>query len=91
MYAIRSYYDFKEVVTDDPNGPKGMFPFYLPGFEGQKGVYPISSDTIILPEGNLNVQPEPEVALICQLSYEGERLVITSYSIHYTKLYDREK
>ncbi len=66
--------DFKEVVTDDPNGPKGMFPFYLPGFEGQKGVYPISSDTIILPEGNLNVQPEPEVALICQLSYEGERL-----------------
>ncbi len=66
--------DFKEVVTDDPNGPKGMFPFYLPGFEGQKGVYPISSDTIILPQGDVNVQPEPEVALLCKLSYEGDRL-----------------
>ncbi|MDD4856037.1 MAG: DUF5718 family protein, partial [Sulfuricurvum sp.] len=22
--------DFKDVLTDDPNGPKGMFPFYIP-------------------------------------------------------------
>lgn len=62
--------DFKEVVTDDPNGPKGMFPFYIPGREGQIGVYPISSDTIILPKEECNVQPEPEVALMCDLQYD---------------------
>lgn len=64
--------DFKDVVSEDPNGPKGMFPFYLPGAEGQLGIYPISSDTIVLPNEECNVQPEPEVALICDLSYDGE-------------------
>ena len=64
--------DFKDVLTEDPNGPKGVFPFYVPGREGQLGVYPISSDTIILPAEACNVQPEPEVALICELEYDGE-------------------
>lgn len=67
--------DFREVVTDDPNGPKGMFPFYIPGREGQIGVYPISSDTIVLPAEECNVQPEPEVALICDLAYGAEGCV----------------
>lgn len=62
--------DFKEVFTEDENGPKGMFPFYLPGFDNRLGVYPLSTDTIILPEGDLNLQAEPEVALICEISYE---------------------
>lgn len=61
--------DFKDVLTEDPNGPKGMFPFYVPGHEGQLGIYPISSDTILLPNEECNVQPEPEVALICDLMY----------------------
>lgn len=64
--------DFKDVITEDPNGPKGMFPFYIPGREGQLGVYPISSDTILLPQEVCNVQPEPEVALICEFSYDEE-------------------
>lgn len=64
--------DFKEVVTEDPNGPKGVFPFYIPEREGQLGVYPLSCDTIILPDEACKVQPEPEVALICDLSYDGE-------------------
>lgn len=62
--------DFKDVLTEDPNGPKGIFPFYVPGRAGALGVYPISSDTIILPEEECNVQPEPEVALICDLEYD---------------------
>ncbi|MDP1783917.1 MAG: DUF5718 family protein [Sulfuricurvum sp.] len=62
--------DFKEVVTDDPNGPKGVFPFYIPGREGYLGVYPLSSTQLILPEEKCNVQIEPEVALICDLSYD---------------------
>lgn len=64
--------DFKDVITEDPNGPKGMFPFYIPGREGRLGVYPISSDTIVLPKEACNVQPEPEVALICDLSYDAD-------------------
>lgn len=62
--------DFKDIITEDPNGPKGMFPFYIPGREGQLGVYPISPDTILLPQEVCNVQPEPEVALICEFSYD---------------------
>ena len=61
--------DFKEVITDDPNGPKGMFPFYVPQRSGYLGVYPLSSDTIILPKEECNVQMEPEVALICDITY----------------------
>ncbi len=61
--------DFKDVITEDPNGPKGIFPFYVPGFENQLGVYPLSDDTIILPEAEVNVQAEPEVALLCEISY----------------------
>lgn len=64
--------DFKDVVSEDPNGPKGVFPFYIPGREEKLGVYPLSCDTIILPKEPCNVQPEPEVALICDLAYDAE-------------------
>lgn len=62
--------DFKEIVTDDPNGPKGMFPFYIPERHGYLGVYPLGSNTIILPKEECNVQIEPEVALICDITYD---------------------
>lgn len=68
--------DFKDVVTDDPNGPKGVFPFYIPRRKGQLGIYPLSSDTIILPQEECNVQMEPEVAFICDLEYDGEGKII---------------
>jgi hypothetical protein len=64
--------DFKDIITEDPNGPKGMFPFYIPNREGQLGIYPISSDSIILPPRECNVQPEPEVGLICDFTYDDE-------------------
>jgi hypothetical protein len=64
--------DFKDVVTEDPNGPKGMFPFYIPNREGQLGIYPISCESILLPNEVCNVQPEPEVALICDFEYDSE-------------------
>lgn len=66
--------DFKDVITEDPNGPKGMFPFYIPGFDNQLGVYPLSDDTIILPDGEANVQAEPEVGLVCDITYENGRV-----------------
>lgn len=61
--------DFENVDVADENGPKGIFPFYIPGREGRIGIYPLSSHTIILPEGDVDVQPEPEVALLCDLTY----------------------
>ncbi len=64
--------DFKDVITQDPNGPKGMFPFYIPQRAGKLGVYPLSHTTIILPLESCNVQPEPEVALVCTLTYDEE-------------------
>jgi hypothetical protein len=68
--------DFKEVITDDPNGPKGMFPFYVPGRDGYLGTYPLSSDTIVLPKEECNVQIEPEVALICDITYDSNGTVM---------------
>ncbi|MDD5051823.1 MAG: DUF5718 family protein [Sulfuricurvum sp.] len=68
--------DFKDILTEDPNGPKGMFPFYIPNRDDQLGVYPISSETIILPNEVCNVQPEPEVALICDLEYNNDGKII---------------
>jgi hypothetical protein len=67
--------DFKSLEVADENGPKGIFPFYIPGFTTQVGVFPLSSDTIILPEDtSLNVQAEPEVALECTLRYENGKV-----------------
>jgi len=68
--------DFKNLEVADENGPKGIFPFYMPGSESPIGVFPLSSDTIQLPaDATLNVQAEPEVALECRLRYENGRVV----------------
>jgi hypothetical protein len=70
--------DFKNVITDDEAAPKGMFPFYLPKScaiaATQLQTYPLSSTTIQLPNKEENVQAEPEVAIICDLSYENGKL-----------------
>jgi hypothetical protein len=64
--------EFKDIVTSDEAAPKGMFPFYLPGNTDAKDIlstYPLSSDSITLPQAKVNVQAEPEVALLCKLGY----------------------
>ncbi len=67
--------DFKDLEVADENGPKGIFPFYMPGRGTQIGIYPLSSDTVRLPEDRtLNVQAEPEVALECRLRYENGKV-----------------
>lgn len=68
--------DFKALDVADENAPKGIFPFYMPGFETQIGTFPLSHDTLLLPEEvTLNVQAEPEVALECSLRYEEGKVV----------------
>ena len=70
--------DFKDIITADEAAPKGMFPFYLPQHvESAKEIlntYPLSSDTIKLPNTDVNVQAEPEVGLICRLEYDNGKL-----------------
>ena len=75
--------DFKDVITEDEAAPKGIFPFYLPCKKQSESerprdmlsIYPLSSDTLELPKESLNVQAEPEVALVCELSYENDALI----------------
>ncbi|PNV82454.1 MAG: hypothetical protein C0627_09805 [Sulfurimonas sp.] len=70
--------DFKDIITADEAAPKGMFPFYLPlHVDNAKEIlntYPLSSSTIKLPNKELNIQAEPEVALICKLEYINNKL-----------------
>jgi hypothetical protein len=69
--------DFVNITTIEENAPKGMFPFYLPSSETFLGTYPLSNSEIIYPkdiaEGNL--QMEPEVALICEVIYQDNKII----------------
>jgi len=68
--------DFKDVKVDDENAPKGIFPFYLPHTDkGFLSTYPLSSKTQALHGLDENIQAEPEVALLCDLSYENGKVV----------------
>ena len=66
--------DFKDIITADEAAPKGVFPFYIPNNKTFLGTYPISNDTIKLPAEEVNVQAEPEVALICKLTYKDGKI-----------------
>ena len=57
--------------------PKGIFPWYAPGYDGFLGEFPLSHDAILLPESDspLNLQIEPEVGLACQVMWQGDTVV----------------
>ncbi|MEA3331784.1 MAG: DUF5718 family protein [Campylobacterota bacterium] len=75
--------EFKNIVTAEEVAPKGIFPFYLPKqratAEKQRyltankmlSTYPISSNSLLLPKEDVNIQAEPEVAIICRLEYQN--------------------
>ncbi|TCP92192.1 hypothetical protein EDC44_12534 [Cricetibacter osteomyelitidis] len=68
--------DFKEVKTEEAIQPKAIFPFYVPASEaGFLSVYPLSNEQIQFPHDNAdNLQIEPEIALICELQYENQKV-----------------
>ncbi len=68
--------DFKDVITGEPQAPKGIFPFYLPGSERFLGVYSIGTESLQLPSYEANAQVEPEIALLCDLVYSDTKEVI---------------
>ena len=71
--------EFKEIITAEEAAPKGMFPFYLPHNPHTSAkeilkTYPLSADTIKLPSENVNIQAEPEVGLVCDITYKNEKI-----------------
>jgi hypothetical protein len=72
--------DFEGLEIRDARAPKGVFPFYVPLAAGTHSDhflhrYPISSDRIRLGSQTERHQIEPEVALLCDLEYDAERVV----------------
>ena len=67
--------DFKSLEIADASAPKGIFPFYVPGVrEHFLGRMPVSSTTMTLGSADEKHQPEPEVALLCDLEYASGRV-----------------
>ena len=67
--------DFKNVVTTEPDAPKGLFPFYLPGSETFLGHYAIGTERLELPEYEANAQMEPEIAVLFDIIYDEDHSV----------------
>lgn len=86
--------DFKEVMTEEESAPKGIFPFYIPQSKTFLGVYPLSTDTIKLPDADSKVQAEPEVALLCKIAFDESGDVLNVAPTHFAAFNDvsiREK
>ena len=67
--------DFLNVKTDEPNAPKGIFPFYLPNSESFLGIYSVCQEKIKLPEYEANAQVEPEIAVSFEIEYDENKNV----------------
>ncbi|WP_319448562.1 MULTISPECIES: DUF5718 family protein [unclassified Mycobacterium] len=72
--------DFVNVRSGADDGieaPKGIFPWYAPGYDSFLGEFPLSHDEIKLPESDtpLNLQIEPEVGLACEVKWQGDTVV----------------
>lgn len=65
--------DFVNVASQG-EAPKGIFPWYAPGYGSFLGDFPLSHDSIKLPHSDtpLNLQIEPEVGLACEVTWAGD-------------------
>ena len=68
--------DFENVKTKEPDAPKGIFPFYLPGHESFLGIYPVERETLTLPDYEANAQVEPEIAIHFHIDYDENHKVV---------------
>jgi hypothetical protein len=80
--------DFENVITVEPNAPKGIFPFYLPHSETFLGVYSIGTDTLQLPTYEANAQVEPEIAVLFDILYDDKQNVIDLKAQKFTTFND---
>jgi hypothetical protein len=80
--------DFKNVVTEAADAPKGIFPFYLPHSDGFLGLYSIGTDTLNLPSYEANAQVEPEIAVLFDIVYDHMHKVIELKAQKFTTFND---
>lgn len=68
--------DFLSVKVENAIQPKALFPFYIPSQQaGFLSQYPLSSDLIIPPNDADNLQIEPEVAIVFDITYQDNKVV----------------
>jgi hypothetical protein len=68
--------DFEAVEVEEVNQPKAIFPFFMPNLKDSfLSIYPISDCEIKLPDTPFDIQIEPEVALICDVTYKDKKVV----------------
>ncbi len=65
--------DFVDVEVDEADAPKGIFPTYIPHSNTFLGDFPFSSDKIVAIKDK-NIQMEPEVGLLCDISYQDDKV-----------------
>ena len=80
--------DFKHVVTEAADAPKGIFPFYLPDSDSFLGLYSIGTDTLTLPAFEANAQVEPEIAVLFNIVYNDNYEVIDLQAKQFTTFND---
>jgi hypothetical protein len=80
--------DFENVITAEPDAPKGIFPFYLPGSDSFLGLYSIGTETLTLPDYEANAQVEPEIAVLFDIVYDDEKKVIDLLAQKFTTFND---
>ncbi len=80
--------DFKDVVTVEPDAPKGIFPFYLPNSDSFLGLYSIGTDKLNLPEYEANAQVEPEIAVLFDIVYNDNHEVTDLIAEKFTTFND---
>ena len=80
--------DFENVVTAEPDAPKGIFPFYLPQSKSFLGLYSIGTDTLNLPDYEANAQVEPEIAIFFDIIYDENDKVIDIAAKKFTTFND---
>ena len=67
--------DFSALQLEDQQAPKGVFPFYVPGGDGHfVHCFPLGSERLRLPDADACLQLEPELGLLCELRYDGDRV-----------------
>ena len=68
--------DFVAVEVKDVTAPKAIFPFYVPSDKDSfLTTYPLCNNTIVAPNDADNLQIEPEVALLCDIEYQDNKVV----------------
>ncbi|MGC9351143.1 MAG: DUF5718 family protein [Sulfurovum sp.] len=80
--------DFKEVETEAPEAPKGIFPFYLPGSDSFLGIYSVATAELKLPEYEANAQVEPEIGVQFEILYGENHEVVDLIAERFTTFND---